>query len=188
MSRRRFWLPLSLFVALSPSASPASETFPNAIKGAVPISGAAPNCTLCHTTEVGGPGMITTPFGKRVYDYGLRGGDTGALTSIIDKMRDMKDDSDRDGTSDIDELKAGTDPNINDTTGLPPEDYPPPVYGCQSSRAGDASPAAPWALAAAGFLVASWLRSRMPYRKLAEARLTGSRLRKRAIFEKGRGR
>jgi hypothetical protein len=167
MSRPYFWLPLSLFVAtFSPPTARASEIFPITIQTTLAL-GSAPPCVLCHDTELGGSDTANQPVGRTMSGYGLMGGDTGMLTTILGQMRDAKDDSDRDGTSDIDELKAGTNPNINDITGEPPGDYAPPVYGCHV-RAGHAAALHPhgnWAAVAASVMGLLWLRSRMQQRR-----------------------
>lgn len=175
MSRRCFWLPfsLALAIALLPSAVGASETFPDTIKMVLAMPGPKPPCITCHDTEAGGSDMVNQPFGRRVMGYGLQGGDTQTLTGILGRMRDARDDSDGDSKSDIDEIKAGGNPNINDVTGEPPDDYPPPVYGCRSSgaRRGGTLANGGWTIAAAGLLWAQWLRRRVPRRKLARSTL-----------------
>ena len=110
MSRRFFWLPLSLAIALLPSTASASDPFPDTIKMALAMPGPKPPCITCHDTEAGGSGMVNRPFGKRVVGYGLTGGDVQTLTGILGRMREAGDDSDGDGKSDIDEIKVGDDP------------------------------------------------------------------------------
>ena len=182
MSRRFFWLPLSLAIALLPSAAWASDPFPDTIKMVLAMPGPKPPCITCHDTEAGGSGMVNRPFGKRVVGYGLTGGDVQTLTGILGRMREGGDDSDGDGKSDIDEIKVGDDPNVSSITGKPPEDYPPPVYGCSSSGASSGIPLANgrWTIAAASLLLAHWLRRHVPRRKLARATLGPARSAPRA--------
>ena len=177
MSRRFFWLPLSLAIALLPSPASASEVFPDAIKMALAMPGPKPPCMICHDTEAGGSDMVNRPFGRRVVGYGLQGGDIQTLTGILGRMREAGDDSDTDGKSDIDEIKVGDDPNVSSITGKPPEDYPPPVYGCRSSGARPGIPLANggWTIAAASLFLAHWRRRRVPPRKLARGALVPSR-------------
>ena len=173
MSRRFFWLPLSLAMALLPGAASASEVFPDAMKTALAIPGPKPLCMTCHDTEAGGSGTVNRPFGKRVKGYGLTGGDVQTLTGILGRMRDARDDSDGDGKSDIEEIMAGGDPNVNDLTGKTADDYPPPVYGCRSSGARPGIPSANggWTIAAASLFLAQWLRRKVPRRKLVRGAL-----------------
>jgi MYXO-CTERM domain-containing protein len=161
MSRPHFWLGSWVLVAIFlPRIASASDIFATTIQTNLAL-GSRPPCVTCHDTEVGGANTANQPVGRKVRAYGLIGGDTETLAAILGKMRDAKDDSDIDGVSDIDEIKAGTNPNINDFTGEPPEDYPPPVYGC---HAGPASADHPrqgnWAAVAAVALGFFWLRSR----------------------------
>jgi hypothetical protein len=172
MSRSHFWLRLSLFVAIfSPRPARASELFPITIQANLAL-GSAPPCVLCHDTELGGSDSANQPVGRKMSSYGLMGGDTGMLATILGQMRDAKDDSDRDGTSDVDELKAGTDPNINDITGEPPADYAPPVYGCHASggHAATLHLHGNCAAVAAELMAFIWLRSRMQQRRAIRVR------------------
>ena len=163
MSRPYFWLPISLLIALVPAGrASASEPFPGTIKTTLGL-GSLPPCVLCHDTELGGSKTVNRPFGRKVVGYGLTGGDTGALAAILGAMRDAKEDSDGDGAGDIDEIKAGTDPNVNDITGEPPDDYPPPVYGCEAGggHAGRTPRHTSWIAVALGAMGILLLRSRM---------------------------
>jgi hypothetical protein len=163
MSRRFFWLPFS-FCTLLPSAASASEIFADTIKMVLAMPGPKPPCVTCHDTELGGSKMVSQPFGRRVVGYGLTAGDVQTLTGILGRMRESREDTDKDGMSDIDEIKAGRSPNVNDITGKPPDDYPPPVYGCRSSgaRRDVTLPNGGWTIAMAGLLLARWLRRRVP--------------------------
>jgi apolipoprotein D and lipocalin family protein len=163
MSRCLFWLPISLMITFLPGAAKASEIFPSTVATALGLS-AAPPCTICHTTDPGQKGTANQPLGKKLQASGLTAGDTQTLTTLLGKMRDAGDDTDHDGVSDIDELKAGRNPNINDITGQLPEDYPPPVYGCQASRTQARAPGiyGACALAAAWLVVALWFRRPRP--------------------------
>src|SRR5262249_44297414 len=70
-----------------------------------------PTCKLCHKTDAGGPANINDKVGAY-----LTGSDVGLvqqktdIDSYLDKW-DAKQDSDDGGEYDVDELKAGHDPN-----------------------------------------------------------------------------
>jgi hypothetical protein len=173
MSRTYIWLPLSSLIVLGASAARATPDFPGVIVATLGLASEPSHpCMLCHTNDDGGKNTITQPFGKKAQAYGLLAYDVGTLASILGKMRDAQDDSDKDEMSDIDEIKAGRNPNINDITGEPPDDYPPPVYGCQAAgeRARRAPPAATWAAVAAAMMgIVTW-RSRMQRRRPVRVR------------------
>ena len=101
MSRPLHWLLYSLPLLLASSTASASDSFPGVIVTTLMLS-KAPSCTLCHATELGGTGTVVQPFGRKVMGYGLKAGDTQALASILNKMRDAGDDTDQDGVSDTD--------------------------------------------------------------------------------------
>jgi hypothetical protein len=90
-----------------------------------------PSCSLCHKTNKGGPGDINGLFGTAATDgAGLKGGsDIASLDAALAAlaMKGSNVDGDMDG-GDIDELRAGTDPNVAGAdlcTG--------PKYGCGAS-------------------------------------------------------
>jgi MYXO-CTERM domain-containing protein len=79
---------------------------------------------------------------------GLTGGsNTTALTTALDALEAAGTDSDGDGTGDIDELRAGEDPNAAGVS----NDGPTPSYGFGCAAAPAASPLV-GALAAFGLL------------------------------------
>ncbi len=102
-----------------------------------------PPCAVCHFNGVTGAGTVTTAFGKSMRSRGLRPNDVASLNAALDRMAADRVDSDGDGVTDVDELKAGTDPNGGGAG------FEPPVYGCGSaSPAASPPPLAPAALAA----------------------------------------
>lgn len=104
----------------SPSAR-ASGAYPGTIGTKYSVT--APQCTLCHNNPAGGGGTATQPFAATMKGLGLAGGgDTAKLTATLDANTN---DTDGDGKSDVDEIKAGEDPNVSG--GTPVE---PPSYGC----------------------------------------------------------
>jgi hypothetical protein len=155
-------------LSLSPPAL-ASETFPDTIKAQLNLP-AAPLCTLCHQTLIGGVMTVTKPFGRNLQQkYGLRLLDVQGLISALMQAQANGDDSDGDGVGDIAELLQGTDPNVGEggtavDTG--------PRYGCYCS----AVPALP-ASAAAGAVWLSGLALTEWRRRRADRRIRGERKR-----------
>ncbi len=97
---------IALLVAAAPGLATATPTYPSVIKTELDLS-YTPPCTLCHQSA-GGGGMLTRPFGIALQGQGLKPFDDASLTRALDAI-DV--DSDCDGTSDIDQLKEGRDPN-----------------------------------------------------------------------------
>jgi hypothetical protein len=120
------------------SAALASPSHPGTVQGKLMLS-AAPQCLLCHEGSPGA-GTVKTPFGLSIRARGAQGGgDSASINAAIDKLIAEKVDSDRDCATDVDELKAGTDPNSGTLCAdagppsTPPgttEPPPPPEYGC----------------------------------------------------------
>lgn len=124
---------LSATLLLGSEAS-ASSSYPEEVKAHLGLS-STPACTLCHEGTPG-YGTATTPFGASAKGtYGLSAQDTSKLDSVLDSMATDKVDSDGDGVSDIDELKAGTDPNS--AGGITAVQKPDLIYGCQARVAGE---------------------------------------------------
>jgi hypothetical protein len=137
---------LSILVVLTsvvalPSVAHATAGFPGEIQSHLSLA-SAPDCSLCHTDgSTGGKGTVNTPFGKSIRAHGLVAYDTGALDSALDAEAKDGTDSDGDGSPDITELKAGTDPNVSNGVGggdaglsggspAATSVVEPPQYGC----------------------------------------------------------
>lgn len=102
----------------------------------------APPCTICHLNNEGEKGTVVKPFGIWMYEHGLRGDSTREeLNDLLDENEEKGVDSDGDKVGDIDEIRAGTDPNVVGNT------LEPPQYGCLSATP-RTTPAAFVALAA----------------------------------------
>lgn len=117
---------LALGVVQTAAASP---TYPAIVQQEAAMD-CTPPCTICHQTNDGGFGTVVTEFGLSQLDHGLLGGNSVDLLADTIAAADVaEDDSDGDGTSDLDELAAGFDPNPGDTSLCALT----PVYGCFST-------------------------------------------------------
>ena len=115
------------------TAAWATPTFPSRIRAELELS-SLPSCELCHQ---GTPaiGTVVTPFGTSMRARGLLLADESSLRRALATMESEVVDSDGDGTPDIAELKAGEDPNRNDS-GTGGEVLPDPRYGCGAEVVG----------------------------------------------------
>jgi hypothetical protein len=112
-------------MALSARAAVATPNFPNAIQRDLSLS-YSPQCSLCHVGGNTSASAVQTPFAKSMKARGLVAYDETALQTALNRMGTV--DSDHDGVSDIDELRAGTDPNLG-------SGQEPVTYGCTLSGA-----------------------------------------------------
>jgi Bacterial TSP3 repeat len=136
MSPRRVFAALLTLGTLGamPRLAAASPNYPDEIKKQWQIPGPAPDCLVCHQTEVGGNGTSTKPFSRSLQREGLVGMDLGSLDAALAALKAQNTDSDGDGISDIDELQMGSDPN--DGPGVFGE-FPVPQTGCAIGLASD---------------------------------------------------
>ena len=120
--------PLLLWAA---SAAVASTNYPEALQAEVGVD-CVPACTVCHATVAGGSGTVIQGFGEAMMAAGLTGGmDVGALRAAVAALSDDGTDSDGDGTSDVDALAAGLDPNTGEVyCGEGAVVLETPRYGC----------------------------------------------------------
>jgi len=119
-----------LVLLLEVRTARATPSFPGALAAELGIP--EPGCSLCH---VGAQqrGTVTTAFGTSMRSRGLVAYDQGSLRVALRALEAEKKDSDGDGTPDIAELKAGTDPSAVGAASA--GDAPPvPDYGCQAGR------------------------------------------------------
>jgi len=115
---------LLLLAVLGGGAAHASSIYPPEIRNHLSLS-YTPDCSLCHANGQTGFGTVTTPFGTSMRSRGLVAQNIASLDTALDALAAERKDSDGDGVPDIDELKAGTNPNVAGGG-----DVPPPSYGC----------------------------------------------------------
>jgi hypothetical protein len=130
--------------------------FPNAVT-------CVPQCTACHLTTVGGPGMMNK-FGLTLEHYGLLPGNHELVAPALTQLTSANDalvaagmppiDSDEDGISDIAEIIKGDSPSLAapDGTG---QFCPDIKYGCGAHIAA-APPVDRLGLFSAGLVVLSF--------------------------------
>ena len=113
-----------LLAVLGGGAAHASSIYPPEIRNHLSLS-YTPDCSICHANGQTGFGTVTTPFGMSMRSRGLVAQNIGSLDTALDALAAERKDSDGDGVPDIDELRAGTNPNLAGGG-----DIPPPSYGC----------------------------------------------------------
>lgn len=151
---------VSAFFAASANATP---TFTSVIQRELMMQRSPPGvCGVCHRGGLTTAGTVTTPFGRSLRSNGLMANDEDSLKAALAAIDAANTDSDRDGCSDIAELKSTAGPNGGPTNpnragdcggGTPStteDDFGPVLYGCGAN-------AAPGALLVA---LAAWLGRR----------------------------
>jgi hypothetical protein len=121
-----------LVVMLSSGTGAASVLYPTALHDLLDLD-AVPNCVLCHTTEAGGAGTAVKPFAVTLKTLGIEGASNEA--SLKSAIKKNIYDTDRDGVADVQELKDGSDPNVEDRVVEPP----PSTGGTNGTGSGGSS-------------------------------------------------
>lgn len=128
MKSSRAWLGLTLMVALAlGAAAEAKEEFPREMARHL-AAASDPLCGVCHQDGKTGKDTLVTPFAWAMRARGMAGQDT--LLGALDRVRADAVDSDGDGTTDVDELIAGSDPNSAASTPAMPGTVRDPQLGC----------------------------------------------------------
>lgn len=100
---------LVLALVRAPNAH-ASPFFPTSIQSDLGLN-YAPDCLLCHNNESGGIGTVKTAFGKNMMARGLVDFSADSLQTALTLMDQQHVISAGGCLPDIEELKAGRDPN-----------------------------------------------------------------------------
>jgi hypothetical protein len=129
MKASRSWFVL-VFVLSWSSGARAKEEFPGQIARHLGAQ-SNPPCGLCHQYAKTGGDTLVTPFAWGMRARGLTG--EGDLIGALDRVRTDKVDSDGDGTTDTDEIVAGSDPNSAASTPTSPGAVGDPQLGCAIS-------------------------------------------------------
>ena len=159
---RRSWHLLALSLLCTAGRAAASESYPDDIKRKLRIDElpvAPPSCQLCHKDDEGGMMNIDKPFGLALMRADAKGAHVPSLLAAIDALEADGEDSDGDGTPDVAELRAGSDPNVG-RDGSISRQVPLPQTGC-SLPAGAPAPG----LAALPLFGLLWLSRRRFQRK-----------------------
>lgn len=121
---------MAVTIGVGPVVAHAVPEFPRGIERNLSLD-YEPPCFLCHVKDKTGLGTAESPFALSMRDLGLSADDHNSLTTALTALTNEKIDSDGDGVDDIDELKAGTDPNTDAPASLrsPTE----PSLGCRAT-------------------------------------------------------
>ncbi len=121
---------LAALIIATARAAEASPDFPEALASELDMP-CPPTCTVCHRDLNGGFFTVTKPFGKAMIDVGkLSARSPEEIPAALQALDAAASDSDGDGTSDVDELTRGEDPNRPGAQSLCG-----PEYGCGAQLA-----------------------------------------------------
>lgn len=116
------------------SLAAASPVYPSTLVTDLSIPCSPAPCTVCHASNAGGSGTVTSAFGVAMMGQGLTGNsDIAGLQAALAAVTAAAVDSDGDGVIDTEQLAAGIDPSTGtDFCGGDPLPTPP-HYGCGKS-------------------------------------------------------
>jgi len=140
--------------ALLPAVAQARPDFPPEIAGHLSAT-VAPACSVCHLEGKIGGITVVTPFAMSLRGHGFTGA-SDTLLAALDQMAADGTDTDGDGVSDVDELRAGTDPN----SPVPGAATADPTYGCAVASGRDRTRGTAALSFAAGALAWALIRRR----------------------------
>jgi hypothetical protein len=105
---------------LSPGVARASLDYPDLVESEWDLD-STPGCQLCHRDAVGRAGTVTQRFGRYLMlQFGVVGKNPGSLRRGLSDAKAAELNSDGDGANDYDELRQGTNPNVDDVERPPP--------------------------------------------------------------------
>jgi hypothetical protein len=150
---------LALLALSWPERAHAVPEFPREVQRDLALD-YEPPCSLCHVKNNTGVGTARTPFALSMRDYGLSADDRASLSAALSALAQDNIDSDGDGVSDTDELKAGKDPNSDADVSLKGQTVP--AWGCAVAPRTAAAHGGAWpsALALGAALLLSRRRAR----------------------------
>lgn len=124
--------PLVAFVTLAPfgwsAIAQAKPEFPIDITADLtPTLSYQVPCSVCHIKDNTGASTAITPFALALRARGMTG-QAASLKAALVQLEADEVDSDGDGTTDVQELEAGTDPNSSANASINGDTEP--AYGC----------------------------------------------------------
>lgn len=105
----RFVAAVGGVICLAASPAYATPEFPAVVKAELELD-FTPACNMCHVGKPG-PGTVTSAFGTAMRERGLVPFDEETLEAALAKVGEDAVDSDANGVTDIDQIKAGLNPN-----------------------------------------------------------------------------
>jgi len=165
MKNGHWTLALTLFAACSAAASArALPEFPQELQDATDAP-CSPHCNICHRDDYAGGGTVDQPFAISMERIGGLGHD---VARAVERLRQNDVDSDGDGTSDIEEISRGDDPNTAYDAGICG-----PMVGCAAVSPSATGTQTTWCVGLAILWYA--LRRRRSHSRCAELRFTKRR-------------
>lgn len=189
---RRFLLSLPFVLLFVPATAQATASFPAAIVTDLNITCAKPiwdgqGCTICHTSDNGGLGTATRPFGAYMKSHGLAAFNETTLKSLLAQLEAESPHTtgaDCYGTPYVDLLTTCQWQTMATATcgsaadgGTPQGVAPSVYYGCSTTPTHESDPAMPAsiAIAFAGLLGFSVVRASSRRRSADRSRRSSPR-------------